>query len=462
MDLSEKALLTIEFVLQNHSSGMGREKALLFHSNLKKYCLNIAVKEVEIKKNSLFGDKPHFLCEVFPDQYTIDGQQQFIELELLARGNVLTAKEVDFLQEQAKILERDNRVSYREYAELFSQAKKRDFISIKDIPFSKAFRKSITNTETINPNNNEIIEQKYSEHFDSPSEVFPRDSTYLLLSRLANSYIDAFSEIDISEPNYGFESIGLRIGYYVDPQIKEALHKAANLFQRALGPSSKHAQVLLEKLKEVDICIGVAHKNFEPFNEISAIYLHGIELISKQVLGPISVEGENVLVINGTDSDFLSNCKHTLKDEKMKRIVDITSHIFDVSLSFPGEVRAIVESIASELEVNIGPHSYFYDNNYKAQLSRPSLDTMLQNIYSNSRLIVVFLCEKYQEKEWCGIEFRVIKEIIKNKEYNRVMFVRMDDGKVDGVFSIDGYIDGRTHTPKEIADFIVERLVLLT
>lgn len=144
------------------------------------------------------------------------------------------------------------------------------------------------------------------------------------------------------------------------------------------------------------------------------------------------------------------------------KAVDITSHSFDVAFSFPGEVRAYVESIAAELEKAIGPNSYFYDNNYKAQLARPSLDTVLQDIYRNrSRLIVVFLCEKYQEKEWCGIEFRAIKEIIKERQHERVMFIKMDEGKVDGVFSTDGYIDGRTHSPEEVAEFIQERVSLL-
>lgn len=145
------------------------------------------------------------------------------------------------------------------------------------------------------------------------------------------------------------------------------------------------------------------------------------------------------------------------------KAVDITTHEFDVAFSFPGEVRSYVESIAAELEKAIGPNSYFYDNNYKAQLARPSLDTVLQDIYRNrSRLIVVFLCEKYQEKEWCGIEFRAIKEIIKERKHERIMFIKMDQGKVDGVFSTDGYIDGRTNTPDEVAAFIEERVSLLT
>ena len=148
--------------------------------------------------------------------------------------------------------------------------------------------------------------------------------------------------------------------------------------------------------------------------------------------------------------------------DKDLKSVDISTHKFDVSLSFPGEVRAYVESVAAELEREIGPNSYFYDNNYKSQLARPSLDTLLQDIYKNrSKLIVIFLCKKYQEKKWCGIEFRAIKEIIMERKDKKIMFIKMDDGKVQGVFKTDVYIDGRNFTPKEIANFIKQRIELI-
>lgn len=50
--------------------------------------------------------------------------------------------------------------------------------------------------------------------------------------------------------------------------------------------------------------------------------------------------------------------------------VDITRHHFEVALSFPGEARPLVEEVAAALEGRLGPDSYFYDNNYKAQLAR--------------------------------------------------------------------------------------------
>lgn len=141
--------------------------------------------------------------------------------------------------------------------------------------------------------------------------------------------------------------------------------------------------------------------------------------------------------------------------------VDVSKHIFDVALSFPGETRPLVDKIVQELEGKLGPNRYFYDNNYVSQLAQPSLDTLLQGIYTRAKLDVVFLSSDYQKKDWCGVEFRAVKEIMFNRENNRVMFVRTDDGSVEGVFKTDGYVDARKFSPANIADFICQRLALL-
>jgi len=96
-----------------------------------------------------------------------------------------------------------------------------------------------------------------------------------------------------------------------------------------------------------------------------------------------------------------------------------------VGLAFPGEARGTVENIARELEAELGPHTYFYDDNYSSQLARPSLDTLLQDIYRNrSRLIVVFLSGDYESKKWCGIEFRAPPEAIAKFIVERVQVLR--------------------------------------
>jgi hypothetical protein len=148
--------------------------------------------------------------------------------------------------------------------------------------------------------------------------------------------------------------------------------------------------------------------------------------------------------------------------------IDHSSHSlqninFKVAMSFPGEKRKFVNDVVNALRPALGQDAVFYDYDNQAQLARPNLDTLLQDIYRNrSELIVVFLCKAYAEKQWCGLEWRAIRDIIKSKEDDRVMFVRFDNEPVDGVFSIDGYIDANTFSVKEVAKFIYERAALLS
>lgn len=138
--------------------------------------------------------------------------------------------------------------------------------------------------------------------------------------------------------------------------------------------------------------------------------------------------------------------------------VNLETHIFQVALSFPGEDRDLVQEIASRLEQRLGLNSVFYDYHYQAFLARPSLDTLLQTIYRNAKLNVVFLSKNYERKRWCsGIEFRAIREIINNRENDRVMFVRTGSGDVTGVFNTDGWINANEHSTDNIAFFVEQR-----
>ena len=132
---------------------------------------------------------------------------------------------------------------------------------------------------------------------------------------------------------------------------------------------------------------------------------------------------------------------------------------FKIAVSFAGEHRSYVSSVVDGLKAELQEDDVFYDFDYQAQLARPNLDQLLLRIYrEQSDLIVVFLAEEYEQKEWCGLEWRAIRDIIKSKDDSKVMFVRMDNAKIDGVFSIDGYIDGIQTPPETLVRYILERL----
>jgi hypothetical protein len=152
------------------------------------------------------------------------------------------------------------------------------------------------------------------------------------------------------------------------------------------------------------------------------------------------------------DASYVGEGRPTGRVEEMR---------FRVALSFPGEKREYVAAVAAEVKKRLGRDTVFYDRDFTAQLARPNLDTLLQRIYlSNSDLVVVFLCAEYERKEWCGLEWRAIRNIIKNKNDHAIMFMRFDHADISGAFSIDGYVDLDEFTPLEAARMIVERVRL--
>lgn len=150
-----------------------------------------------------------------------------------------------------------------------------------------------------------------------------------------------------------------------------------------------------------------------------------------------------------------STAATTTKDESMDRR-------FKVAFTFPGEARSVVRPIAEELASRIGKENVFYDEFFEAELSRIDLDVYLQKIYRhNSDLIVPFFDENYSEKDWCGLEWRAVREIIKSGESGRIMLFKVDEFDVPGIFSLDGYADVRNKTPEESAELIMTRLETL-
>ena len=150
--------------------------------------------------------------------------------------------------------------------------------------------------------------------------------------------------------------------------------------------------------------------------------------------------------------------EHTF-EKSDKSNTNVSDIAFKVAVSFPGEKRRYVSRVVDVLREKLGPDSVFYDLDYQAQIARPNADILLQNIYhKQSDLIVVFLCKEYSQKEWCGLEFRAIRDLIKSKEDDKIMFVKFDNAEIDGTFSIDGYIDAKKYKTQQVANYILERL----
>lgn len=133
---------------------------------------------------------------------------------------------------------------------------------------------------------------------------------------------------------------------------------------------------------------------------------------------------------------------------------------FAVALSFPGEHRRVVAPIAELLANALGKDRVFYDQFCQVELARPNLDLVLQNFYGQeSDLIVVFVCGEYAAKEWCGLEWRAIRDVLKSNSRGdeAIMFLRLDKEPLLGLLSIDGYLDISTMESRAVADAIIHR-----
>jgi hypothetical protein len=133
---------------------------------------------------------------------------------------------------------------------------------------------------------------------------------------------------------------------------------------------------------------------------------------------------------------------------------------FAVAFSFAGEQRPYILRVREALRQlgRLSRASILYDMQFQAELDRVNLDTYLQELYFKSEIIVAFLSADYARKEWTQLEGRAIREMIKRRDTDRLMFVRFDDAEVPGLFSIDGYISARENDPPAVADLILDRL----
>ena len=109
-------------------------------------------------------------------------------------------------------------------------------------------------------------------------------------------------------------------------------------------------------------------------------------------------------------------------------LTQLNTKRFQVALSFAGEHRNFVAGVAEHLSRNLGQNRVFYDRYYEAELARPNLDTYLMDLYrEHADLIAIFLCSNYTQKEWCGLEWRVVRDVLKSRRDSEIMPFKFDD-----------------------------------
>jgi hypothetical protein len=134
---------------------------------------------------------------------------------------------------------------------------------------------------------------------------------------------------------------------------------------------------------------------------------------------------------------------------------------FRIAFSFSGDKREFVAEIAGILARRFGKDNLLYDKYHEAEFAHPDLALHLPALYHDQAdLIVVFLCNDYENKEWCSLEWKAIYGLIKKRKANEVMLCRFDRVEGKGLYGLAGFIELDDKTPAEVATLITERLAL--
>lgn len=134
---------------------------------------------------------------------------------------------------------------------------------------------------------------------------------------------------------------------------------------------------------------------------------------------------------------------------------------FRIAFSFAGEKRDFVEQVADLLAKQFGQNRILYDKYHEAEFARNDLGIYLPNLYNrDSDLVVVVICPNYDVKEWPGLEWLAIHDLLQQRKRDEVVLCRFDHVQVDGLFRGAGFIELDDKTPQAFVTLILERLAL--
>ncbi len=134
---------------------------------------------------------------------------------------------------------------------------------------------------------------------------------------------------------------------------------------------------------------------------------------------------------------------------------------FRIAFSFAGEKRDFVKQAADRLAERFGQEKILYDKYHEAEFARNDLGIYLPNLYNREcDLVIVVICPDYDEKEWTGLEWLAIHDLLQQRRREEVVLSRFEHAHADGLFRGAGFIELDHKTPDEFAALILERLAI--
>lgn len=140
-----------------------------------------------------------------------------------------------------------------------------------------------------------------------------------------------------------------------------------------------------------------------------------------------------------------------------KAATPVSGFAYDVAVSFAGENRAFAADVVKSLKRR--RIRCFYDLDEQASLWGKDLYTHLDEVYRKlARFCIMFVSKHYLVKLWPKHERQSIQARMFESSDDYLLPVRLDDTEIPGLRSTLGYIDGRHHTPSEVAAMVQAKM----
>lgn len=130
---------------------------------------------------------------------------------------------------------------------------------------------------------------------------------------------------------------------------------------------------------------------------------------------------------------------------------------FDVALSFADEDRSYVNEVATYLSKM--DYRVFYDLHSLISSWGKDLYSYLDEIYrKKARYSVVFISKHYKKKLWTNHERKSAQARAFKENYEYILPVRFDNTEIPGILPTTVYIDGKSKSPKKLAEMIKQKI----
>lgn len=131
------------------------------------------------------------------------------------------------------------------------------------------------------------------------------------------------------------------------------------------------------------------------------------------------------------------------------------SYQYDFAISYAGEEESIALGIHDAIKEKYANYSIFFASKEIDKLVGKDGEHFFENLFIESRQVIVILSENYKKKEWTRFEWDIIRE---RNEENRCIPIKIDDVRILGFSSNFIYLSFNDNYDK-ISEICIERLL---